>query len=115
MSKENNKTQPPHSPQIFIEVDDAQYETYSTVKFEHRKRWENPDKGEIFAQIAGTIRHLYIEPKMHVKQNDKLLILEAMKMQNEFLSPIEGVIQEIYVNIGQNVAKGDVLLKIKPI
>lgn len=113
MSKEKIIASQPDTQQFTINIDGDVYQTYSTTKFDHRKTWENPDKGEIRAQIAGTIRRFFVQPKDTIKRGDKLLILEAMKMHNEILSPIDGVIEEICFAIGQNVAKGDLLIKIK--
>lgn len=96
-----------------LEVNGGKYKTKPTEKFSHRMQWKNPDSGEVYAQIAGTIRQIFIEPNTEIKRGDKMLILEAMKMHNEIFSPVEGTIEKIPVAIGQNVAKGDLLVKIK--
>lgn len=114
MTKEKNLSQPlPDTQKFIIDIDGDVYETYSTAKFDHRKEWKNPDKGEIRAQIAGTIRRFFVKVDAPVKRGDKLLILEAMKMHNEILSPIDGVVKALCVAIGQNVAKGDLLINIE--
>ena len=46
-----------------------------------------------------------------VQENDPLLILEAMKMENSFLSPREGKIKSIAVVKGQAVDKGQLLIE----
>jgi biotin carboxyl carrier protein len=46
-----------------------------------------------------------------VKENDSLLILTAMKMENSFLSPREGIIKNIAINVGDSVVKGDLLIE----
>jgi len=38
-----------------------------------------------------------------------LLILEAMKMENEILSPVDGTVKQLLVNQGSSVNSGDVL------
>ena len=40
-----------------------------------------------------------------------MLILEAMKMRNEILSPLQGIIKKIYVSEGDMVPKGHLLLE----
>ena len=40
-----------------------------------------------------------------------MLVLEAMKMKNDLLSPLEGKVKAIYVNVGQMVTKGQLLLE----
>ncbi|WP_368731792.1 biotin/lipoyl-containing protein [Nostoc linckia] len=46
-----------------------------------------------------------------MKENDNLLILEAMKMENTFVSPRAGVIKSIAVNKGDAVDKGQLLIE----
>lgn len=48
-----------------------------------------------------------------VKQGDSLLILEAMKMENDIRSPVSGKIIEIKAKEGQTVEKGIILLTIE--
>ena len=43
----------------------------------------------------------------------RLLVLEAMKMNNVIFSPMKGVIKEVYVTPGMSVAKGTLLLEYK--
>jgi len=50
----------------------------------------------------------------HVVEDQGLLILEAMKMENELRSPADGVIERIAVTAGQAVSIGDVLVVIRP-
>jgi biotin carboxyl carrier protein len=40
------------------------------------------------------------------------LVLEAMKMENEIFAPIDGVVREIYVDVGSRVGRGERLLLI---
>jgi biotin carboxyl carrier protein len=47
-----------------------------------------------------------------VKENDSLLILEAMKMENSFLSPRDGIIKSISVILGDAVDKGQLLMNL---
>jgi biotin carboxyl carrier protein len=48
-----------------------------------------------------------------VKPGDGLVILEAMKMENEFKAGVAGTVKEIRVEAGQAVNPGDVLLVIE--
>ncbi|MDD4847508.1 MAG: acetyl-CoA carboxylase biotin carboxyl carrier protein subunit [Bacteroidales bacterium] len=109
----NHILQDPDTHLYIINIDGDVYHTNTTEKFERRKFWNNPNTGEIRAQIAGTIRQFFVAPEAIVKRGDKVLILEAMKMHNEILSPVDGIVKEICASIGQNVAKGDLLIKIE--
>jgi biotin carboxyl carrier protein len=66
-------------------------------------------KGAITAQIAGRIVRVDAKVGDQVKAGDVLLILEAMKMENEIKAPVDGVVKEIPVSEGARVTEGDVL------
>ena len=65
----------------------------------------------IKAPMPGLILEISIEVGQTVKENDPLLILEAMKMENSFLSPRDGVIKSIAVEKGNAVDKGQLLVE----
>ena len=65
----------------------------------------------IKAPMPGLILEINVEVGQTVKENDPLLILEAMKMENSFLSPRDGVIKSIAVSKGDAVDKGQLLIE----
>ncbi|MEM0541915.1 biotin/lipoyl-containing protein [Flavobacterium sp. j3] len=65
----------------------------------------------IKAPMPGLILEISVEVGQSVKENDSLLILEAMKMENSFLSPRDGVIKSIAVVKGNAVDKGQLLIE----
>lgn len=65
----------------------------------------------IKAPMPGLILEISVEIGQTVKENDPLLILEAMKMENSFLSPRDGVIKSIAVEKGNAVDKGQLLIE----
>ncbi len=68
--------------------------------------------GSIKAPLPGTILEIKIKTGDKVKVGDTLLIMEAMKMENEIKSDKTGVIASIKFNIGDSVMEGDVLVEI---
>lgn len=65
----------------------------------------------IKSPMPGLIIDIQVETGQFVKQDDYLLILEAMKMENIITSPREGTIKSINVVIGEAVDKGKLLLE----
>ncbi len=63
--------------------------------------------------LPGVILGLNVKEGDTVKQGQLLLVLEAMKMENNIESDRDGVIEKIYHHKGDSVLEGDVLLTIK--
>ena len=68
--------------------------------------------GEIHAQIPGLVSHLFVKEGNTVQVEQKLFILEAMKMENEIDSPIQGTVKRIHIATGSKVEKGDLIMEI---
>ena len=65
----------------------------------------------IKAPMPGLILEINVTQGQKVKENDALLILEAMKMENVLISPREGIIKSISVKKGDPVIKGALLIE----
>ena len=72
-------------------------------------------EGELIikAPIPGLIIKTPIEPGQVLAEGDTLLILEAMKMENELRAPRAGVVHEVRVKPGDQVALGQVLVTLR--
>ena len=68
--------------------------------------------GEIHAQIPGLVSCIFVKEGDRVKSGAKVCILEAMKMENEIISPKSGTITHIHIDPGDNVKKGNLLMEI---
>ena len=66
----------------------------------------------VSAPMPGTILNVLVKTGDSVKKGQVLAILEAMKMENEIVSPVDGQITSVSVDKGQNVNLGDSLLVI---
>ncbi len=91
-------------------IDDTEYITLLTEKFKRRKKWVSIDKQKVISYIPGTIDKIYVKPNQKVKQGEKLLILEAMKMKNTIIAPCDGKIKYINVQIGDKIPKNELLI-----
>ena len=64
------------------------------------------------APLPGTIMQIFVNVGDQVKRGDKILMYEAMKMENNFLAEVDGEIKDIKVRVGDNVLQGAVLVVI---
>ena len=60
--------------------------------------------------MPGTILDIRVKPGDSVNKGTVVIILEAMKMENEILSPQDATVASINVTKGQQVNSGDVML-----
>ncbi len=68
---------------------------------------------EIRAPMPGLVLSLLIEPGQVVKPGDGLVVLEAMKMENELRAEVEGIVKTVHVEQGDAVGKNDLLMEIE--
>jgi pyruvate carboxylase len=74
----------------------------------------DPSKpSEVGAPIPGMITAIEIGKGGRVSKGDKLLTLEAMKMQTTLYAPAAGVIEDLLVAVGDAVDGGDLLIRLK--
>lgn len=68
---------------------------------------------EVVAPIQGNVIDVKVKVGDKVKKGDVLLLIEAMKLENEVNSPSDGEVVEVIVSKGQQVTTKQLLLKIK--
>lgn len=66
--------------------------------------------GAVAAQIAGRVISVKVKVGDSVSRGDVLLLLEAMKMENEVKAPADGTVKQVLVSDGQRVAEGEGLV-----
>ena len=72
-----------------------------------------PAGGEkITAPMPGTILAVNVANGSAVKKGDVLMILEAMKMENEIMAPCDGAVTSVAVTKGASVESGTLLCTI---
>ena len=64
----------------------------------------------VSAPMPGKIMSVAVKPGDAVKRGQILLILEAMKMQNEIMAPADGTVADVRVSAGSTVNTGDVMV-----
>lgn len=70
--------------------------------------------GSIKADIPGLVVSIAVSVGQHVHRGDPVMIVEAMKMQNELAASVTGTVTAIAVGEGDAVNPGDLLLEIVP-
>ncbi len=68
--------------------------------------------GLVVAPVPGVVTEVRVKVGDAVKAGAPLLVLEAMKMENEIFAPLDGVVKEVYVEAGARVGRGERLLLI---
>lgn len=72
-------------------------------------------KGKLKAPMPGRIVSIHVEPGEVVSSGQRLIVLEAMKMENELRSLIDGTVTAVHVASGQSVEKNTILIDVQPL
>jgi biotin carboxyl carrier protein len=94
---------------VGVEEDSAQPIVKPKRSGKKRKR-----SGTVSSSIPGKVITVEVEVGQEVAEGDVVLILEAMKMQNEVAAPISGTITEINCKSGDNIEANLPLVVIEP-
>lgn len=65
--------------------------------------------GRVAAPMNGQVVKLLKAAGQNVARGEVVLVLEAMKMENEVVAPVEGLLESVHVGVGQTVSPGDLL------
>ncbi len=82
-------------------------------KTKARPKADLNDPTQVPAPIPGLIAQLNVSVGTKVTKGDKLLMMEAMKMQNTVYAPCDGVVAELHVALGDTVEAKDLLVRIR--
>ncbi|MCZ7631674.1 MAG: biotin/lipoyl-binding protein [Microthrixaceae bacterium] len=69
--------------------------------------------GKVAVPMQGTIVKVEVEVGQEVTAGDTVVVLEAMKMENNVAADIDGTVTEVNVEPGQSVGSGDVVVVIE--
>jgi pyruvate carboxylase len=83
------------------------------VKEQARIKADSAKPGQIGAPIPGVVSTVAVELNQTLKKGDRLLVMEAMKMQSTVYAPIAGKVTQLLVSPGQQVEAKDLLLVIE--
>ena len=89
------------------------YKTRLTKKYLERKPWHAPNPKEILSIIPGSVTSVAVKAGDKVAKGDKIMVYEAMKMQNVIVAPFSGVIKSVNVSEGEKLPKGYLLAEME--
>lgn len=113
MEHNKNKEDSAHGSFINIIVDETEYKTLPNRMYERRKPYEPNNPSKIKSFMPGNVPEIFVKAGDEVKEGERLLILEAMKMKNVILAPFDAKVKKINVKIGEMVPKNHVLIELE--
>jgi biotin carboxyl carrier protein len=107
---------------VYVEGDHATvqvggYGLTATVTDPRRKGFGDSDgagEGTVITPMPGVIVRIPVTEQQQVSIGDVLVVVEAMKMENEYRSAVDGVVAAIHVTAGQSVEANAILITVDP-
>ena len=96
-------------------AEDAEMDTHKTLEPSEpdpspsRQASSASDKA-IHAPMPGTILKVLVSPGQSVTEGETLIVLEAMKMENEIVAPTDGVVGRVLIQVNDRVQSDQLLL-----
>lgn len=95
----------------YVQVSGQQY-TLTKVEPGRRKRSSGGSSGDLSAEMPGQVIDVRVAEGAAVQSGDVLVVLEAMKMEIRVTAPADGIVAKLYVETGQVVERGQVLVEV---
>lgn len=67
----------------------------------------------IVAPLPGLVQKIFVKSGDTITEGQKVLVLEAMKMENEITSPVSGTVKQVFHREGDSVHQGDLLVTLE--
>jgi len=93
---------------VFLDLGDGA-ESFERIALSQARLKAEEEGGELFASMNGVVVAVDASAGEVVARGQRLLVIEAMKMHHEVLSPIDGTLSEMRVSVGMQVATQQVL------
>jgi geranyl-CoA carboxylase alpha subunit len=79
----------------------------------HRAARQEAGSGAVLAPLTARVLQVMVTPGQTVQAGERLLVLEAMKMEHTLTAPFTGVVRELLAQAGGQALKGALLLQIE--
>ena len=97
--------------EITLQFEGREYHLFDASQ---RRRPAPTRAGDLHAPMAGKIIRVLVQPGEHVKAGATLLILEAMKMEQQITAPQDGMVTRLLCREGDQVTAGTELVVLEP-
>ncbi|HOX78088.1 MAG TPA: biotin/lipoyl-binding protein [Bacteroidales bacterium] len=84
----------------------------SVPKSAHKFKKKISGTIEVRSPLPGNIMQVFVREADEVKKGDKLIVYEAMKMENTIYAEKDGIVAKVKVKPGDTILEGDVLMEI---
>jgi len=79
----------------------------------HKPKSVIASPGAVMAPLPGLIQKITVNPGDTVQAGQNLIVMEAMKMENDIAATRDGIIRIIHVKVGDSVNEGDILIELE--
>jgi 3-methylcrotonyl-CoA carboxylase alpha subunit len=97
--------------EIIVQYEGREYRLYDAAQ---RRRMSPQPVGDLRAPMAGKVIRILVQPGDSVKAGDTLVILEAMKMEQQIVAPQDGKVDRLLCHEGDQVTAGMELVVLVP-
>lgn len=108
----DKQVMPQKTPRLLRPISVPSTEIHEREEDKKTQLQEKPQGSNIYSPLPGIILDIKVKVGDAVKIGQRLLILEAMKMENNIDSDKDGIVTEIKVHKGDSVQQGDILMVI---
>ena len=108
-NKRWNKLARQDAPTVMLNVDQV-YEVFRGYK---PSGLSDGDEGGLKTQMPGKVIKIPVSVGTEVKKGQTVIVLEAMKMENEIKASYDGIVKEIYVKEGQALDNGVLMMELE--
>ena len=91
-----------------IDVEDHEY----TKNLESKPKAEDNNPNQIGSPLPGQVASVFVEEGTKIIKGDKLLVIEAMKMETTITAEKSGLIKSVFVSSGENIETKDLLIEL---
>ncbi len=85
----------------------------NSLSHDFEENYVGDQQDAVFAPMHGKITKLSVAPNEEVAKGQTLMIIEAMKMENNIIAPRNGIIEKIHVEESQQIESGKLMLSYK--